>query len=316
MSLRGVVSTIGAEDQSKFDEFVQKMKKSFQDLTGADVTNQTDTANGLFIDGIVQGEIKFQALNDWKTTLFYGFSDAASNVGISGTNASSIIKFANTVGNVLGYTLGGTGPASKKMYGGSNLNGFSVQFKWYTPYMSGWQQAIQNLTYMAWPSSFFEGDQAQKLLNKQNTTGMSEAETKQQYSDIIVALRKHSWAISEYKALLKANVNASPTDISINLAPSRFPYDDIAQLHSNYILHYPDNIDSWLGKLDDSYVKDGYVKKLCEDRQKIQMRSSDVGKPDSSGANWYDSRDSLGIYTFAPVIDGGDRKSTRLNSSH
>lgn len=171
MSLKGKVYCEDPEAIGGFESFVAKLKQAIGQATGTEIGTDTKNPFGnLYLEGIVQGDIKLQAVNDWKTTSYYGFTDALKGLNIGGgtsavfasaktsINGAAMLKFANTVMNVLGYTLGGTGPASKKMYGGSNLNGFAVQFKWYTPYMRGWYEAIQALCYLGWPTSVWNSD--------------------------------------------------------------------------------------------------------------------------------------------------------------
>jgi len=155
MSLKGVIKGISSSEGtnvSTFDKATKSYKDAIAKFTGVSIINNSDEPQGL-IEGIVQGDIKLSANNNWNSTLYYGFTDAAGKVGFQGTQASSLIKLSNTLMNAAGYTLGGTGPASKKMYQGSNLSGFTVQFKWYTPLMTGWKDAIQALTMLAWPTT-------------------------------------------------------------------------------------------------------------------------------------------------------------------
>ena len=316
MSLRGVISTIAADKQTSFDEAMYKMKQALTDVTGIDLHNATDSGNSISVEGIIQGDIKLQAINDWKTTMFYGFSDAAQNVGFGGTNASAIIKFANTVGNVLGYTLGGTGPASKKMYGGSNLNGFTVQFKWYTPYMQGWKSAIQALTFIAWPSSPFDGDGAEKLVNKQNTPQVTAASQEEQYKSILKKLDDHAKAILHLQSMVGAAIRSGLTDDQKatelrKVGSTSFGFTDLNEIAS-YIARYATDADACASKTMNltnmSTAIDANVKNAAIARSELQLYPNDIGS-DINTVHWYD-QSGIPVNPSAIKIDGmGDKQS-------
>jgi hypothetical protein len=200
------------------DAAISKAKSALSKLTGGalDFTNVTDDPTGFSFDGIVQGNIKLSAVNNWNTSLYYGISDAIGGISISGsggipgvasgsikTTASSILKFGNTMASVAGYTLGGTGPASKKMYQGSNLSGFNIQFKWYTPYMNGWQDAIRVLTILGWPSATnadLKPSGANEATDPSKMTDEERAQL-QKYKELVDALQSHSSDIARLKAM-------------------------------------------------------------------------------------------------------------------
>lgn len=162
MSMLGVIKKIdlskeGMAAGTAWDSGLQKIKEA---IIGHTPDNE-QIALDASVKGIVQSEIRLTANNAWNGSIFYGISDALEGVSVGGeltqskVKGSSIIKFANTAANATGYSLGTTGPASKKMYKGSSLSGLTVQFKWYTPQMHGWKSAIESLTILAWPTSVF-----------------------------------------------------------------------------------------------------------------------------------------------------------------
>lgn len=192
MSLRGVIKGIDSEsgDSGQFDLAITKFKDAIKKLSGFDFSNNSDSPQGT-IEGIVQGDIKLTANNNWNSTLYYGFTDAAGKVGFEGTQASSLIKLSNTVMSAAGYTLGGTGPASKKMYQGSNLSGFTVQFKWYTPMMTGWREAIQALSLLAWPT-------ATRALDKNQTPKKEGSEVPQNDNDVAAIIEQLKQKLNQH----------------------------------------------------------------------------------------------------------------------
>lgn len=140
---------------ASFDEGMQKIKDN---ILGGIVNIESEHVNdNIVVSGIVQNEMTLTAINNWNTSLFAGISDALEGVQIGGgllpgsVKGSSILKLANTVASATGYNIAGTGPASKKIYQGSNLGGFAVTLKWYTPRSKNWQNQLTNLTALAWP---------------------------------------------------------------------------------------------------------------------------------------------------------------------
>lgn len=159
MSMVAVIRKLTTEDlgeaNASFDRGMQKIKDN---ILGGVVNIESEHVNDrIAVSGIVQNEMTLTAVNDWKTSLYSGISDALERVQIGGglapasVKGSSLLKFANTVAAATGYNIAGTGPASKKIYQGSNLSGFSITLKWYTPKSKKWKKQITNLTSLAWP---------------------------------------------------------------------------------------------------------------------------------------------------------------------
>jgi len=150
-----VIKKLSTDDLGKagaaFDQGVQKIKDNI--LSGVVNIESEHVNDKIVVSGIVQNEMSLTAVNNWNTSLYNGISEVLEGVsgsasaGFMGTGTSgsikgsSILKLANTVASATGYNIAGTGPASKKIYQGSNLSGFSVN----------WKQQITNITSLAWP---------------------------------------------------------------------------------------------------------------------------------------------------------------------
>lgn len=166
MSMIAVIKKLNTDNlgeaNAAFDRGIQKIKDN---ILGGIVNVESEHVNdSIVVRGIVQNEMNLTAVNNWSNSLYSGISDAlegfsgSASAGFMGSGASgsikgsSILKLANTVAGATGYNIAGTGPASKKIYQGSTLSGFSITLKWYTP-RSGenWKKQITNLTSLAWP---------------------------------------------------------------------------------------------------------------------------------------------------------------------
>lgn len=324
MSLRGVISVEDTDNVGGFAAAVGKFKEGIANITGVSMaqgSNKTPVGK-LTIEGIVQGEIKLQAINDWKTTLFYGFSDAASNVGVSGTNASSILKFSNTVMNAMGYTLGGTGPASKKMYGGSNLNGFNLQFKWYTPYMNGWRDAIRNLSFLAWPTTVFSDVDESALQEGVQTPSQSDKELQEaEYKQIIANCNAHRNAVIKFRAILDSCHTEGMEDSQIMAALGKnfghsqtFGYKDLNQCREDAALIA---VNGSVGRISDietnlraSHALDGKVMNIANIRGELQLNATDIGNLTIPAEQkvWYDLGPDAPVNPAAKKLRGdGDK---------
>lgn len=324
MSLRGVISVEDTDNVGGFAAAVGKFKEGIANITGVSMaqgSNKTPLGK-LTIEGIVQGEIKLQAINDWKTTLFYGFSDAASNVGVSGTNASAILKFSNTVMNAMGYTLGGTGPASKKMYGGSNLNGFNLQFKWYTPYMNGWRDAIRNLSFLAWPTTVFADAEESALQEGVQAPSQSDKELQEaEYKQIIANCNAHRSAIIKFRAILDSCHTEGMEDSQIMAALGKnfgqsqnFGYKDLqkcAKIASDIAVYGGvGKISTIQDNLVASHRLDGTVMNIANIRGELQLNATDIGNLTIPAEEkvWYDLGPSAPINPNAKKLRGdGDK---------
>lgn len=159
MSMVATIRKLSTEDLNKanasFDAGIQKIKEN---ILGGVINIESENVNdNIVVSGIVQNEMNLSAINNWSTSLYSGISEALEGVSIGGeltqskVKGSSILKLINTVAGATGYNISGTGPASKKIYQGSNLSGFSVTLKWYTPRAKNWENQITNLTSLAWP---------------------------------------------------------------------------------------------------------------------------------------------------------------------
>jgi hypothetical protein len=159
MSMIAVIKKLTTDDLGKagtaFDQGIQKIKDNI--LNGVVNIESEHVNDKIVVTGIVQNEMNLTAVNNWNSSLYSGISDALEGVQAGGgivpgsVKGSSILKLANTVASATGYNIAGTGPASKKIYQGSNLSGFSVTLKWYTPKLENWKQQITNITSLAWP---------------------------------------------------------------------------------------------------------------------------------------------------------------------
>lgn len=330
MSLRGVISVEDTDNVGGFAAAVGKFKEGIANITGVSMSqgsNKTPLGK-LTIEGIVQGEIKLQAINDWKTTLFYGFSDAASNVGVSGTNASAILKFSNTVMNAMGYTLGGTGPASKKMYGGSNLNGFNLQFKWYTPYMNGWQGAIRNLGFLAWPTAIGADASESALQSGVKTPTQSDKELQEaEYKQIIANCKAHRSAIQKFRAILDSCHTDGMEESQIMSELGKkfgqgqdFKYTDL-QKCAKIAAHIAVNggVGGYFGvggipgiesNLIASHKLDGVVMNIANIRGELQLNATDIGYLTIPAEEkvWYDLGPAAPVNPAATKLRGdGDK---------
>lgn len=150
--IRKLTTSDLGEANASFDQGMQKIKDN---ILGGVVNIESEHVNDkIVVSGIVQNEMSLTAVNNWNTSLYSGISDALEGVqlgvGVS-VKGSSLLKLANTVASATGYNIAGTGPSSKKIYQGSNLSGFSITLKWYTPKTPKWQRQITNLTSLAWP---------------------------------------------------------------------------------------------------------------------------------------------------------------------
>lgn len=337
MSLKGKVYCEDPEAIGGFESFVAKLKQAIGQATGTDIGTDTKNPFGnLYLEGIVQGDIKLQAVNDWKTTSYYGFTDALKGLNIGGgttvgasavvasaetnartsINGAAMLKFANTVMNVLGYTLGGTGPASKKMYGGSNLNGFAVQFKWYTPYMEGWFEAIQALCYLAWPTSVWNADSNPEVNTRPSdpTTAQKDA-IEAQYVGIIDTTNKHLSSANNMRAAIVRMESAAVADnwVEVGKLCSAFSgnngFTDLNQIYitlqEGILTSDITKIDAALGDIDDSIALDNTVLASAQARSRMQLRKESIGS-DINSIHWYDnSTSTVPVDPSATEIDGG-----------
>lgn len=337
MSLKGRIRCEDPDSIGGFEAFAMKLKQSIGEITGTSFgTNRKNPFGDLFLEGIVQGDIKLQAVNDWKTTTYYGFTDALKGVNMGGgaeasaivataktnysINGSSVLKFANTVMNVLGYTLGNTGPASKKMYGGSNLNGFSVQFKWYTPYMDGWKEAIRALCYLAWPTSSWNEDVnstvSEKPLDASDSQKLAQEE---EYKNIIYACNKHVSACSKMKVEISKMIDMANsenpvkwTEVQKLAAPFSGGNDGYTDLNEIYNTIQGAIGSQSVSKLEiahsdanDSIDLDGTVMMSAKNRVNMQLRAGSIGS-DINAVHWYDNDvNSIPVDPSATVLAGG-----------
>lgn len=315
MSLKGRISSESPSTIGGWTDVIANLKKAIGNITGTSIGNDADDPYpGVFVEGIVQGDIKFNAVNDWKTTVYYGLVDALSGAkgegGLASITGSSVAKFANTVMNVMGYTLGGTGPASKKMYNGSNLNGFSVQFKWYTPYMEGWREAIQSLCVLGWPMSAY--NQGNVTVDTLNTP--SEAEklaTEEEYKKILKACNDHWSALAAMSVKIHQmqSIDDNESDETKKIYDSyfkdkTFPYTDLNEIKA-VVSKYMGNVGS-LRTADGNALRSIQVDKMvieaAKRRDPLQLRSNSIGS-DIGGVHWYD-QPSLPSDHLVPAITG------------
>lgn len=347
MSLKGKIKVIDPASTGGLDGFVEKIKDAVGLATGTSIG--TSPFADLVIEGIVQGDIKLQAVNDWKTTAYYGLTDAfkgwgAGAGGTAGVNAgvakaetsgrfsingASMLKFANTAMNVLGYTLGGTGPASKKMYGGSNLQGFNVQFKWYTPQMSGWREAISALCFLAWPSTALR-DQSPGLETNQSPSEAQFEANEKAYTEIIGACQKHTQKTLDLAALINRMIAAGKAlnkdevlkiRDEINALCNSAKYTDMNQINNDYVSQYiakktgnVDDLDevgyleSALTMVKKSQAVDEITKNTATNRANLQLQARDIGS-NINNTTWYDlGSDNAPINPNAPILDNGGAK--------
>lgn len=173
MSMTAVIKKLGDADlggsNASFDQGLQKIKDS---ILGGWANIESEHVNdNIVVRGIVQNEMTLTAVNNWNTSLYSGISEALEGVNVGGglipgsVKGSSILKLANTVASATGYNISGTGPASKKIYQGSNLSGFGVTFKWYTPKSTHWKEQISNLASLAWPVYMGKAPDVSPLVN-------------------------------------------------------------------------------------------------------------------------------------------------------
>lgn len=305
MSLRGVISaSTNPNDNGGFDAFIQNMKAAFQDLTAGafQFPEPLATKADIRIEGIVQGEIKLGAVNDWKNTLFYGFSDASADIAPGGVHASAILKFASTYGNTLGYTLGGAGPASRKMYGGSNLQGFNVQFKWYTPLMAGWGYAVMALPYLAWPSSPFE-NKPEPTTNSPEAQSAEKTREKSIRQELNSAADKYMRANSTFEAaaISAYSIEDKSASISAIQALPTAGYSSLGNLITEMILdrnsHDPSDWfskkDHLLGRLKDGYNLASKVPgySMSRENKAIKLSPASIGNS-INNKDWLDCSES------------------------
>ncbi len=311
MSLRGKIGCESAGAIGGFEAAAANLKESIGKFLGTSFgSDQGNPFGDLYLEGIVQGEIKLQATNDWKTTTYYGITDAlgglrgsAENAMVGGfsVNGSSVLKFANTVMNVFGYTLGGTGPASKRMYGGSNLNGLNVQFKWYTPYMSGWKEALYALCYLAWPTSAFNSDDnANAAAKQQAQSDAQKAAVEEEYKNIIKTCLAHAnkGATIQIKInkILEAlnNSNVDEARRLGNEIPDSQGFEDLNQIVSDLKVRLasPSPSESLIESLAEDAEKSSdlslYVSQQAKARVDMQLRAISIGSAMGTTTQWYD----------------------------
>lgn len=176
MSMIAVIKKLSTSDlgnsNASFDQGIQKIKDN---ILGGIVNVESEHVNdNIIVSGIVQNEMTLTAVNNWNSSLYSGISDALEGVTVGGEltqskiKGSSILKLINTVAGATGYNISGTGPASKKIYHGSNLSGFQVTLKWYTPRSVNWKNQITNITSLAWPVYMGSEKNAQSLVTNDN----------------------------------------------------------------------------------------------------------------------------------------------------
>lgn len=317
MSLKGTISTESPTRIGGWTDVIANLKKAIGQVTGTSIGDDAaDPYPDVFVEGIVQGDIKFNAVNDWKTTLYYGFTDSlksaklGSDLGPGTINGSSIMKFANTVMNVMGYTLNGTGPASRKMYNGSNLNGFSVQFKWYTPYMRGWGEALQSLCVLGWPmSAWNQGNTG--VVTRNEPTEAEKLATEGEYKNILKACNDH-WSALAAMSVKIHQMQAIDDNKSVEtkkiydsyFKDKTFPYTDLNEIKAE-VGKYMGNVGS-LGTAANNALRSIQVDKMVIEaanrRDSIQLRSNNIGS-DIGGVHWYDQK-SLPSNPSVPAITG------------
>lgn len=317
MSLKGRISSESPGTIGGWTNAIANVKKAIGNITGTSIGDDADDQYpDIFVEGIVQGDIKFNAVNDWKTTLYYGFTDSLKGFNIGGEltqssiNLSSVMKFANTVMNVMGYTLGGTGPTSRKMYNGSNLNGFSVQFKWYTPHMDGWGEALQSLCVLGWPmSALNQGNTG--VVTRNEPTEAEKLATEGEYKSILSSCDAHVRAIANMTAKIEQmqaiGAYDSPETVSIYNSYFKgkdFQYTDLNEVKSDIDLYIASNSSLIvpLGKLSNSKKVDDYVIVAANRRDPIQLRSNNIGS-DIGGVHWY-NQTTLPSNPSVPAITG------------
>lgn len=317
MSLKGRISSESPSTIGGWTDAIANAKKAIGNITGTSIGDDAnDQYPDIFVEGIVQGDIKFNAVNDWKTTLYYGFTDALKGVKIGGEltqssiNGSSVMKFANTVMNVMGYTLGGTGPASRKMYNGSNLNGFSVQFKWYTPHMDGWGEALQSLCVLGWPmSALNQGNTG--VVTRNEPTEAEKLATEEEYKSILKACNDH-WSALAAMSVKIHQMQSIDDNESVEtkkiydsyFKDKTFPYTDLNEIKAE-VSRYMGNVGS-LDTADGNALRSIQVDKMVIEaanrRDSIRLRSNNIGS-DIGGVHWYDQT-SLPSNPSVPAITG------------
>ena len=111
--------------------------------------------------GILQNDLDIGFTNTWNSNAYQGIMSgvektaASANTGTWGNwgkLAVGIIDFTQTAMNMGGMSLVGAGPASTKVYGGSDINGFKVSMKWYTPNDESYKDSIKAILVLGFPS--------------------------------------------------------------------------------------------------------------------------------------------------------------------
>lgn len=328
MSLKGRVYCENINEIGGFDEAVLKIKEAIGKLTGTSigVDGQNPLPN-IYLEGIVQGDIKLQASNDWKTTTFYGLADSLKGVSAGGgvvpaqAKVGSIIKLANTIANVSGYTLSGTGPSSRKMYNGSNLTGFNIQFKWYTPYMKGWYEAIQSLCLLAWPSSIFNSKRNPEIQTKELEESLAAKERiESDYKEIIRILTERGKRIS----FIQGAVSLISNDFSNRLSYyNRFGldqyqgYEDLEEIKSlisqSVYTNSPGLLSAASLRLEGSERNDNLVLTSARNRSPLKVTPPEIGKTKDT-TQWYYLSESDLIGEDGAQLDGGGTPPTPIKN--
>jgi hypothetical protein len=159
------------------------------------------------------------------------------------------------------------------MYQGSNLSGFNIQFKWYTPYMNGWQDAIRVLTILGWPSATnadLKPSGANEATDPSKMTDEERAQI-QKYKELVAALQLHSSDIARLKAM-KNVPDAKATGFKSN-----FP-ELVDLFHRRYVVDPPQILESdFNDDLDKSLDKDKKIVDKIKANKSVDYTAAEVG---------------------------------------
>ncbi|MCK9428483.1 MAG: hypothetical protein M0R17_00550 [Candidatus Omnitrophica bacterium] len=159
MSLIVNISSIDLSDTNKvtgITKSLNKLSSSVGNIFGGKSTKEI--IKGTRCSGILQNDIALSFTNNWTGTAYQGLYqglEALSKQTVFGVSLNAVkatYDVSNTMLNMGGMSIVGTGAASTRMYNGSSISGLSVSMKWYTPMDDTYKIAIPAILILGFPS--------------------------------------------------------------------------------------------------------------------------------------------------------------------
>jgi len=162
MSLIVNISSIDLSDSNNsttkgITNTLNKLTSSVGNIFGGKTTKEI--IKGTRCSGILQNDIALTFTNNWTGTAYQGLYQGLESLsnqklpfGVSLNAVKATYDFSNTMLNMGGMSIVGTGAASTRTYNGSAISGLSVSMKWYTPLDDTYKVAIPAILILGFPS--------------------------------------------------------------------------------------------------------------------------------------------------------------------